>query len=262
MKEKAVGRYTMKQLLDFQGKVVIVTGARSGIGKAIALAFGEQGAKVVCAGCRACDDTVAAITAAGGTAMTIPTDVASEDGVKNLVAKTVEAYGRLDVLVNNAGSLPPTKPLTEQTVEDFDHTMNVDVKGIFLGMKYAIPEMEKVGEGAIVNIASVAGLVADPCMAPYVAAKHAVVGITKAAGIEYADKNICINGIAPGFVATEMTQNWMDDPEMKALVTSYNFQHRIADPSEIAGVALFLASPVAKFMSGSIVTVDAGQTSH
>jgi NAD(P)-dependent dehydrogenase (short-subunit alcohol dehydrogenase family) len=252
----------MKQLLSFENKVVIVTGARSGIGKAIALAFGEQGAKVVCAGRRACDDTVAAIKAAGGEAITVPTDVASEEGVKNLIAQTVAAYGRLDVLVNNAGSLPPTKPLTEQTVEDFDHTMNVDVKGIFLGMKYAIPEMKKVGEGAIINIASVAGLVADPCMAPYVAAKHAVVGITKAAGIEYADQNIRINGIAPGFVATEMTQNWMDDPEMKALVTSYNFQHRIADPSEIAGVALFLASPMAKFMSGTIVTVDAGQTSH
>jgi NAD(P)-dependent dehydrogenase (short-subunit alcohol dehydrogenase family) len=252
----------MKQLLSFEDKVVIVTGARSGIGKAIAIAFGEQGAKVVCAGRRACDDTVAAITAAGGTAITITADVSSDEDVKNLIAKTVETYGRLDVLVNNAGSLPPTKPLAEQTVEDFDHTMAVDVRGVFLGMKYAIPELEKVGGGAIVNIASVAGLVADPGMAPYVAAKHAVVGITKAAGIEYGASNIRINGIAPGFVASEMTQGWMDDPEMKALVTSYNFQHRIADPSEIAGVALFLASPMAGFMSGTIVTVDAGQTSH
>jgi NAD(P)-dependent dehydrogenase (short-subunit alcohol dehydrogenase family) len=252
----------MKQLLSFEDKVVIVTGARSGIGKAIAIAFGEQGAKVVCAGRRACDDTVAAITAAGGTAITITADVSSDEDVKNLIAKTVATYGRLDVLVNNAGSLPPTKPLAEQTVEDFDHTMAVDVRGVFLGMKYAIPELEKVGGGAIVNIASVAGLVADPGMAPYVAAKHAVVGITKAAGIEYGASNIRINGIAPGFVASEMTQGWMDDPEMKALVTSYNFQHRIADPSEIAGVALFLASPMAGFMSGTIVTVDAGQTSH
>lgn len=252
----------MKNPLDFSGKVVIVTGARSGIGKAIATMFGEQGAKVACVGRRPCDDTVKAIKKVGSEAISVPTDVSQEDQVSAMVKTVVDTFGKVDILVNNAGSLPPTRPLTEQTTEDFDKTMAIDVRGVFLGMKYVIPELKKVGGGAIVNIASVAGLVADPGMAPYVAAKHAVVGLTKSSGIEYADQGIRINGIAPGFVATEMTQGWMNDPKMKELVKSYNFQHRIADPSEIAGAALYLASPLASFMSGAIIAVDAGQTAH
>lgn len=252
-----------KDLLDFTGKTVIVTGARSGIGRATAIAFGEHGANVVCAGRRPCDDTVAAIKAAGGEATFVKCDVASEDDVRNLVAKTVETYGGLDAAVNNAGSLPPTCDLVDQTTEDFEHTMRVDVEGVFFCLKYEIREMLKNADGGtIVNLASVAGLVADPGMAPYVAAKHAVVGLTRAAGIEYAEKNIRVNGIAPGFVASEMTQGWMDDPEMKATVANYNWQHRIAEPEEIANVALFLASPMSSFMGGTIVSVDAGQASH
>ncbi|NGM16762.1 glucose 1-dehydrogenase [Eggerthellaceae bacterium zg-893] len=252
----------MAGMCNYDGKVVIVTGARSGIGAATAKKFALLGAKVVCAGRRPCTDTVEAIKAGGGEAITINCDVANEEDVKNLIAKTVEAYGKLDVLVNNAGSLPPTRDLVDQTVEDFDHTMDVDVKGVFLGMKYGIPAILEAGGGAVVNICSVAGLVADPGMAPYVAAKHAVVGLTRAAGIEYAGKGVRVNGIAPGFVASEMTQGWMDDPEMKALVSSYNWQNRIADPSEIASVAAFLASDEASFMGAAIVAVDAGQTAH
>lgn len=252
----------MKNLLDFTDQVVIVTGARSGIGRAIATQFGQQGAKVVCVGRRPCDETVNDILAAGGEAISVPTDVSDEAQVKNLIQTVLNQYGQINVLINNAGSLPPTANLADQAVADFDKTIAIDVRGVFLGMKYVIPEMQKLGGGAIVNIASVAGLVADPGMAPYVAAKHAVVGLTKGAGIEYADQNIRINGIAPGFVKTEMTQGWIDDPVMKEQVKSYNFQHRIAEPEEIAGMALYLASPMAKFMSGSIVTVDAGQTAH
>ncbi len=252
----------MEQLLDFTSKVVIVVGARSGIGKATALAFAKRGAKVVVSGRRPCDETQKLIAEAGGESTFVKCDVAVEEEVKNLVEKTVETYGRLDVAINCAGSLPPTRDLVDQTVEDFDKTMAIDVRGIFLGMKYQIPEMLKVGGGAIVNIASVAGLVADPGMSPYVTAKHAVVGLTRAAGIEYAGRNIRINGIAPGFVGTEMTAGWMDDPKMKALVSSYNFQNRIADPSEIANVCLFLGSELASFVSGAIWAVDAGQTAH
>lgn len=252
----------MEQLLDYTGKVVLVTGARSGIGKATAIAFAKRGAKVVVAGRRPCDETQAAIKEAGGTSTFIAVDVAKEDQVKNLVEKTVETYGRLDVAVNNAGTLPPTKDLVDQTTEDYNRVFDVDARGVFLCMKYEIPQMLEQGGGAIVNIASVAGLVADPGMAPYVGAKHAVSGLTKAAGIEYASKGIRINGIAPGFVASEMTQGWMDDPEMKALVASYNWQNRIADPEEIANVALFLGSDMASFMGAAIVAVDAGQTAH
>ena len=252
----------MEQLLDYTGKVVLVTGARSGIGKATAIAFAKRGAKVVVAGRRPCNETGAAIKEAGGESTFVSVDVSNEEEVKNLIAKAVEIYGRLDVAVNNAGTLPPTVDLIEQTAEDYNHVFDVDARGVFFCMKYEIPELLKVGGGAIVNIASVAGLVADPGMTPYVGAKHAVSGMTKAAGIEYASKGIRINAIAPGFVASEMTQGWMDDPEMKALVSGYNFQNRIADPAEIANVALFLGSDMASFMGGAVVAVDAGQTAH
>lgn len=252
----------MRNLLDYHGKVVLVTGARSGIGKATAIAFAEQGAKVVLSGRRPCDETQTEIEKLGGESTFIKCDVAVELEVKNLIEKTVETYGRLDVAINNAGSLPPTLDLIEQTAEEFDKTMNIDVRGVFLGLKYQIPAIIESGGGAIVNIASIAGLVADPGMAPYVAAKHAVSGLTRAAGIEYADKGVRVNGIAPGFVESEMTQGWMDDPELKALISGYNFQKRIAKPSEIANVCLFLGSEMASFMGGAIVAVDAGQTAH
>lgn len=252
----------MRNLLDYTGKVVLVTGARSGIGKATAVAFAEQGAKVVLSGRRPCDETSAEIEKIGGESTFIKCDVAIESEVKELIDKTVETYGRLDVAINNAGSLPPTLDLVDQTAEEFDKTMNIDVRGVFLGLKYQIPAIINSGGGAIVNIASIAGLVADPGMAPYVAAKHAVSGLTRAAGIEYASKGVRVNGIAPGFVESEMTQGWMDDPELKALISGYNFQNRIAKPSEIANVCLFLGSEMASFMGGAVVAVDAGQTAH
>lgn len=251
-----------ENLLDYTGKVVLVTGARSGIGQATALAFARQGAKVVLAGRRPCDETEAAIKAEGGECTFVKADVSVEEDVKNLVEQTVKIYGKLDVAVNNAGILPPTKDLVEQSVEDFDKVMAVDARGVFVGMKYEIPAIMDAGGGAIVNLASVAGVIADPGMSPYVAAKHAVVGMTRAAGIEYAARGVRINCIAPGFVASEMTQGWMDDPEMKATVAGYNWQNRIADPSEIANVALFLGSDLASFMGGAVVSVDAGQSAH
>lgn len=252
----------MGNLLDYTGKVVLVTGARSGIGKATAVAFAEQGAKVVLSGRRPCDETAAEIAKIGGESTFIKCDVSSDEEVKNLIDQTMQTYGRLDVAVNNAGSLPPTRDLIDQSVEEYDKTMDIDARGVFLGLKYQIPAIMSSGGGAIVNVASVAGLVADPGMAPYVAAKHAVSGLTRAAGIEYADKGVRINGIAPGFVESEMTQGWMDDPELKALIAGYNFQKRIAKPSEIANVCLFLGSEMASFMGGAMVAVDAGQTAH
>lgn len=252
----------MKNLLDFTGKTVLVSGARSGIGKAIAIAFAEQGAKVVLSGRRPCPETAAAIAEVGGECTYIKCDVSIEEEMKNLVAQTVATYGSLDVAVNNAGYNSPTRDLVDQTTEDYERVMDIDAKGVFFAMKYEIQEMLKAGKGSIVNIASVAGLNADPGMVPYVGAKHAVVGMTKAAGIEYGARGIRVNGLAPGFVATEMTEPWLADPEMTELVKSYNFQHRIADPSEIAGPTLFLASDLASFMSGEIISVDAGQNAH
>jgi NAD(P)-dependent dehydrogenase (short-subunit alcohol dehydrogenase family) len=251
-----------RNLLDFSGQVVLITGARSGIGQATAVLFAEQGASLVLAGRSHADETMDRIKAVGGEAIFVKADVSVASDVKNIVKTTVDTYGKLDVAFNNAGLLPITANLADQTLEDFDKIIAADLKGVFLCMKYEIPEMLKNGGGAIINTGSVVSIVADPGMAPYVAAKHGVAGLTRAAGQEYIKDNIRINLIAPGFTATEMTAGWMADPAMKELVKSFNAANRIADPHEIAGIVLFLASPLASFIAGGIYPVDAAQTAH
>jgi NAD(P)-dependent dehydrogenase (short-subunit alcohol dehydrogenase family) len=251
-----------KQLLDYTGKVVLITGGRSGIGRATAIAFAEQGAKVVIAGRSHANETLAEIEKVGGDAIFVTCDVSVSADVQNLVKKTIAKYGRLDVAFNNSGLLPVTTELVQQTEEDFVKIVDVDLKGLFLCMKYQIPEMVKAGGGSIINCGSVVSLVADPWMAPYVAAKHGVAGITKAAALEYAKQNVRVNAICPGFTATGMTAGWMADPEMCELVKSFNAANRIAEPEEIAGIVLFLGSPMASFVSGSVIAVDFGQTAH
>ncbi|MGN0078369.1 MAG: SDR family NAD(P)-dependent oxidoreductase [Coriobacteriales bacterium] len=248
--------------MDFNGKVAIVTGARSGIGKATAIALGAAGAKVVCAGRRACDETVAQIVEAGGQAITVCCDVSQEADVIKLVEKTVKEYGKLDVAVNAAGMNIPAIDLVDQTAENFDKIMAVDVRGVFLCMKYEAIEMLKAGGGSIVNIASVAGLIADPGMAPYVGAKHAVVGMTKGAGIELAAKGVRVNCVCPGLTNSEMTAFLQENQEAYDALTSMNFQRRVAEADEVACACLFLASDLSSFMNGSVITVDGGQTAH
>lgn len=252
----------MKQYLDFTDKVVLVTGARSGIGQATAIAYAGQGANVVVSGRRPCDETLAIIAEEGGKGEFIKCDVSEEEEVKNLIDAIIEKYGKLDVAINNAGCSSIKVPTAEQNMENYDRVNNTDARGLFMCMMYELRAMLPAGKGAIVNIASVAGLIADPNMSPYVGAKHAVVGMTKAAGIEYADKGIRVNGICPGFVETEMTQLWSGDPEVRARVAGFNMQKRAADPSEIATVALFLGSDMASFMNGAMLPVEAGQTAH
>lgn len=251
-----------EQLLDFTGQVVLITGGRSGIGKAAAIAFAKQGAKVVIAGRSHADETLASIKEIGGEAMFVKGDVCIAADVQRMVDTTVNTYGRLDVAVNNSGLLPVTADLVDQTEKDFDDIIAVDLKGIFLCMKHQIAQMLKQEGGAIINIGSVASIIADAGMSPYVAAKHGVAGLTKAAGIEYIKNNIRINMIAPGLTATEMTSGWLSDPAFCELVKSFNFANRWAEPEEITGMLLFLASPMASFMAGGIYTIDAGQTAH
>jgi NAD(P)-dependent dehydrogenase (short-subunit alcohol dehydrogenase family) len=194
----------MKRLeLDFEGRAVLITGAATGIGRATALAFAAARAAVLIGDVdpRA-EDTVREISANGGKAAFQKTDVSDSAQVKALVARAVSEFGTLDVAFNNAGLLPPTAPLAEQTEDDWARIMRVDVTGVFLCLKHELAHMAKAGRGVIVNTASVAGLRADPGMAPYVAAKHAVVGLTKAAAIDYAALGIRVNAIAPGLVRT------------------------------------------------------------
>ena len=252
-----------EQLLDFTGKVVLVTGGATGIGRATSRAFARQGANVVVGDVddRAAE-TVHLIEEAGGTGLFVRTDVTEADDVRRLVETTVDTYGGLHVAFNNAGILPPTGPLVEQTESDWDRTIAVDLKGVFLALKYEISHMAAAGGGAIVNTASVAGVIADPGMAPYVAAKHGVAGLTKAAALDYASAGVRVNAVAPGLVATAMTKGWLDDPEMREAVVAGSQLGRPAEPEEIVGMVLYLASDLASFATGGVYVVDGGQTAH
>ena len=170
---------------DYTGKTVLITGAASGIGRATAFAFAERGARLVIGDVgQGANETVEQIHALGGEAIFVKTDVSNADAVRTLVATAVQTYGKIDAAFNNAGILPRTVPFADMTEEDFDRVIAVDLKGVFLCVKHEIEAMLKTGGGAIVNTASVAGVIADPGMAPYAAAKHGVIGLTKAAALD------------------------------------------------------------------------------
>jgi len=249
--------------LDFTSKVILITGGATGIGRATALAFAERGGTVVIGDIDArAEETVRLIQKAGSTALFVSTDVTVAEQVDNLVRRTVDTYGGLHVAFNNAGVLPPTGPLLEQAEADWDKIINVDLKGVFLSLKAEIAHMVTRGGGSIINTASVAGIIADPGMSPYVAAKHGVVGLTKAAALDYGAAGIRVNALAPGLVETPMTKGWLDDPVMRGVVTANTPLGRPAQPEEIAGMVLYLASPLASYANGGVYVVDGGQTAH
>jgi NAD(P)-dependent dehydrogenase (short-subunit alcohol dehydrogenase family) len=253
----------MPDLLQFADKVVLITGAATGIGRAGALAFAAQGATVVVGDVddRA-SETVEMLEAAGGRGQFVRTDVSDAQSVRNLVEVTTSTHGRLDAAWNNAGVLPATKPLHEMTEDEWEHVVSVDLKGVFLSLKYEIAYMVTHGGGSIINTASVAGVIGDPGMAPYVAAKHGVIGLTRAAACDYGKSGVRINAIAPGLVATPMTERWLADPAMREVMFAGSQMGRAAAPEELAGIVLFLASDLASFATGGVFTIDGGQTAH
>lgn len=250
-------------LLDYSGKVLLVTGAASGIGRAVATAFAACGASVVIGDVAdGALQTVDLIHAAGGEAIFLRTDVSAATEVEALVTKTVQTYGRLDCAFNNAGMLPSSVDLADVSEHDFDRIVSIDLKGVFLCMKYEIAAMLRTGGGAIVNTASVAGVVADARMSPYAAAKHGVIGLTKAAALDYATRGIRVNALAPGLVATGMTQRWLADPDIRQSLLQNSPIGRAAQPDEMCGAVLYLCSPMASFVTGQTLLVDGGQTAH
>jgi NAD(P)-dependent dehydrogenase (short-subunit alcohol dehydrogenase family) len=249
--------------MDFTDQVVLITGAATGIGRVTAVAFAERGATVVVGDVDPRGgETVTLIQDAGGEALFVPTDVTVAGEVEHLVRTTVDTYGGLHVAFNNAGVLPPTGPLLQQTEADWDRIIAVDLKGVFLCLRAELAHMVTHGGGSIINTASVAGVIADPGMSPYVAAKHGVIGLTKAAALDYAAAGVRVNALAPGLVETPMTKGWLSDPTMRSVVTANSPMGRPAQPEEIAGMVLYLASPLASFATGGVYVVDGGQTAH
>lgn len=258
------GAYTRGQIvMRFKGKVVLVTGAATGIGRATALAFAHEGAAVVIGDIdERTAETLRIIESRGGRASFLRTDVSNAQQVEALVASAVQTFGGLDFALNSAGVLPGTVALHEVTDEDFERIIAVDVKGVFLAMRAEIRHMFTHGGGSIVNTASVAGVIADSGISPYVAAKHAVVGLTRAAAIDYARCGIRVNAIAPGLVRTPMTEGWLNDPAFRKAFMDASPIGRAAEPEEIAGIVLPLCSEEASFTNGHIAIIDGGQTAH
>jgi len=246
---------------DLEGKVALVTGGTSGIGRETAVLFAKAGAKVVVAGRRESEgeETVGMIRDAGGDALFVQTDVTKSDQVAALVERTVEKFGRLDVAFNNAGSEGVWVPIIRQTEEAWDHTINVNLKGVWICLKYEIRQMLKQGTGgSIVNMSSITGLVGAANAAAYSASKHGVIGLTKSAALETARNGIRINAVCPAAVETSMAARVFGAPQVHKYVLSCHPIGRFGKPAEIAAAVLWMCSDHSSFMTGQSLALDGG----
>lgn len=249
----------------FSGKTALVTGSGAGIGRATALKFAAEGANVVVSDIHVPggEETVAMIHKAGGIAMFQHADVANEGDVAALVAGAVDQYGRLDCAVNNAGIEGTIAPFADQPESNFDAIMRINTKGTFLCLQAEIRHMLQAGGGTIVNLASIAGLIGFPGLSPYVASKHAVIGMTKNVALEYGKSGIRANAVCPGGIDTRMLDSLADQAtagaqNSKQMMDPLHPLGRIGTPQEVANLIVWLSSPEASFMLGAIIPVDGG----
>lgn len=248
---------------DFSGKTAIVTGAASGIGAAIARELGARGASVVLSDLdeAGMSSVASMITAAGGKALTYRCNSGIAAEVEAAVAFAMAQAGGLHLLVNNAGIGGPALPVGEYPLDGWQKVIDINLTGVFYGMRYGIPAMETAGGGAIVNIASILGSVGFATAGAYVAAKHGVVGLTKVAAIEYAKKGIRVNAVGPGFIKTPLLDKNMDQATLDGIATMHPVG-RLGTAEEVSALTCFLLSPAASFITGSYHLVDGGYTSQ
>lgn len=254
----------MSDKLDYSGKVAFVTGAASGIGRATALAFAQEGASVVAADMseHGNQETTRLIEQQGGRALAIRCNVTNSADVKAALARTIETFGRLDFAFNNAG-IEPKKPAptADYDVDEWNQIIDVNLRGVFVCMKHEIPLILKQGGGAIVNTSSGAGVIGIKGSPAYTAAKHGLLGLTKAAALDYAAQNIRINAVCPGYIDTPMMHRFTGGTsEGRAKVIGEEPVGRMGKPEEIAAAVVWLCSEAAAFMVGHAMVIDGGQT--
>jgi len=256
----------MNSLSRFSGKVALVTGATSGIGRAAAIAYAREGAKVVVAGRRVEEGNavVRAIAGEGGEAFFVKTDVTRESDISELVTRTLERFGKLDVAFNNAGWLGQLAPTQDQTNDNYDAVFDANVRGVFWSMKYEIPAMLAGGGGAIVNTASIGGSIGFPNFGLYVASKHAVLGLTRSAALEYARRGIRVNAVSPAGIQTDMldTAFGVGDTDHKRSMAELHPVGRLGSSEEVADAVLYLSAPGASFVTGHDLLVDGAFTAR
>ena len=251
-----------------EGKAALVTGAGSGIGRAVCELFADEGALIAASDidAAAADAVALAIAERGGTAFSVRGDVANPTGARRMVSETVAEFGRLDLLVNSAGVTSRNAlPESASAESVWDRVIEVNLKGVYLACANAVPEMEKAGGGAIVNLASIMGLVGYPPgigggFNPYPPSKGGVVQFTKTLAVDAARKNIRVNCLCPGFIETNMTRGLTSDPDARARIESLHPMGRMGRPEEVARAALYLASDDAKYVTGAALAVDGGYT--
>lgn len=246
---------------DFEGKVALVTGAATGIGRATAIAFAKSGASVVVSDVNTTkgSETANIIKGEAGDATFVECDVSASADVEALISQVLKMHGRLDAAHNNAGVEGARVPLVDLTEDQWDEVMAVNLKGVWMCMKHEIPQMLEQGGGAIVNTSSVAGLMGMKGSTAYGTAKHGVIGLTKTAALEYADRGVRVNAVCPGAVRTPMTERLMgNDPEREAMYMSIQPIGRFGTTAEIANMVVWLCSDAASLVTGTAIPIDGG----